>query len=122
MGMKTLGAIFQRLMDQILGPLQPQCAVVYIENITIFSKTMEQHLMDVEAVLEKLAKANLKIKFGQMLFCARQSARIGTYCQQGRCQNQFYLGGRDPAESPSNQHNQSPRIFWNGQFLQEVHS
>ena len=30
MGMKTSGAVFQRLMDNMLGDLQPRCAVVYI--------------------------------------------------------------------------------------------
>ena len=36
-GMKTSGAVFQRLMDQMLGDLQPRCTVVYIDDITIFS-------------------------------------------------------------------------------------
>ena len=36
MGMKTLGAVFQRLVDSIVGELQPRCVVVYIDNITFF--------------------------------------------------------------------------------------
>ena len=35
MGMKTSGTVFQRLMDQLLGNLQPRCAVVYIDDIAI---------------------------------------------------------------------------------------
>ena len=35
MGMKTSGAVFQRLMDAMLGELQHRCAVVYINDITI---------------------------------------------------------------------------------------
>ena len=54
MGMKTSGAVFQRLIDSILGYLQPRCVVVYIDNITIFSKTYEQYEKDVEEVLRKL--------------------------------------------------------------------
>ena len=37
MGMKTSGAVFQQLMDSVLGDLQPKIAVVYINDITIFS-------------------------------------------------------------------------------------
>lgn len=42
-------------MDKSIGPLQPKYVVVYIDNITILSKDMEQHLKDLESVL-KIAK------------------------------------------------------------------
>ena len=37
MGMKTFGAVFQRLIDSALEDLYPKIAVVYIDNIAIFS-------------------------------------------------------------------------------------
>ena len=52
MGMKTSGAVFQRLMDWMLGGLQPRCAVVYIDNITIFSPLLKQHLQDLREVFK----------------------------------------------------------------------
>ena len=61
MRMKTSGAVFQRLMDQMLGDLQPRCAVVYINDITIFSPSMDQHLVDLGEVFKRLASVNLKI-------------------------------------------------------------
>ena len=36
MGMETSRAIFQRLVDSVLGDLQPKIAVVYIKDIYIF--------------------------------------------------------------------------------------
>ena len=42
MGMKTSRAVFQRLMDSVLGDLQPKIAVKYINAIKIFSPTLEQ--------------------------------------------------------------------------------
>ena len=47
MGMKTSRVVFQRLRDQTLGDLQPRCAVVYIEDITIFVQDIDQHFLDV---------------------------------------------------------------------------
>ena len=45
-GMKTSGAVFQRFKDLVLGVLQPRIAVVYIDDITILSPMLEQHLED----------------------------------------------------------------------------
>ena len=52
MGMKTSGAVFKRLMDSVLGDIQPKIAVVYIDNITIFSPMLEQHHEDADCVLK----------------------------------------------------------------------
>ena len=69
MGMKTSGAVFQRLMDSVLGDLQPKIAVVYIDNISIFSPTLEQHHRDVDCALERLSIANLRATFIKVCFC-----------------------------------------------------
>ena len=61
MVMKTSGAVFQRLMDSVLGKLQPKIAVVNIDDITIFFPTLEQHLEVVNHVMERLSVANLKV-------------------------------------------------------------
>ena len=48
LGMKTSGAVFQRVMDQIFARMQPNQVVVYIDNVSVFSATMAQHLIDLE--------------------------------------------------------------------------
>ena len=65
MGMKTLGAVFQRLVDLIVGELQPRCVVVYIDNITIFSNSLTEHLHDVGKLWAKLKGANLKVNLNK---------------------------------------------------------
>lgn len=82
MGMKTSGAVFQRLMDEVLGDLQPKCAVVYIDDITIFSKSMDQHLIDVENVLKQLDKANLKVNIDKCSFVKSQVLVLGHIVSQ----------------------------------------
>ena len=67
-GMKTSGAVFQRLMDQMLGNLQPRCAMVYIDNITIFSPSIKQHLQGLQDVFERLQSTNFKLNFEKCKF------------------------------------------------------
>ena len=77
MGMKTSGAFFQRLMDSVLGDLQPKIAVVYIDDITIFSLTLEQHYEDVNCVMERLSIANLKVNVNKCAFACEEVIVLG---------------------------------------------
>ena len=77
MGIKTSGAVFQRLMDSVLGDLQPKIAVVYIDNITIFSPTLEQRHEDVDCVLERLSVANLKVNVKKCAFACEEVVALG---------------------------------------------
>ena len=78
MGMKTSGAVFQRLMDSVLGELQQKIAVVYIDDITIFSPTLEQHYKDVNCVLERLDVANLKVNVNKCAFACEEVVVLGS--------------------------------------------
>ena len=84
MGMKTSGAVFQRLMDSVLGELQPKIAVVYIDDITIFSPTLEQHLEDVNRVMERLSVANLKFNVNKCSFAREEVVVLGFKVFEGR--------------------------------------
>ena len=77
MGMKTSGAVFQRLMDSVLGELQPKIAVVYIDDITIFSPTLEQHLEAVNRIMERLSVANLKVNVNKCAFAREEVVVLG---------------------------------------------
>ena len=77
MGMKTSGAVFQRLMDSVLGELQPKIAIVYIDDITIFSPMLEQHYGDVDCVLERLDVANLKVNVNKCAFAREEVVVLG---------------------------------------------
>ena len=72
MGMKTSGAVFQQLMDSVLGDLQPKIAVAYINDISIFSPMLEQHYEDVDCVLERLNVANLKANANKCSFAMEE--------------------------------------------------
>jgi len=61
-GSMNAPATFQRLVDRVLRGLTWKQCLVYIDDILIFSKTFEQHCVDVDEVLHRFAHANLLVK------------------------------------------------------------
>ena len=77
MGIKTSGAVFQRLMDTMLGELQPRCVVVYIDDITIFSPSLCQHLIDLGEVFKRITAVNLKLDLEKCIFLKTEVKVLG---------------------------------------------
>ena len=77
MGMKTSGAVFQRLMDAMLGELQPCCVVVYNDNITIFSPSLWQHLIDLGEVFKRSTAVNFKLNLKKCNFVKTEVKMLG---------------------------------------------
>ena len=61
-GLTNAPATFQQLMQSCLGNLHLQNCIIYLDDIIVFSKTLEEHLVRLRAVFEKLKKAELKLK------------------------------------------------------------
>ena len=61
----------------MLKNLQPRCAVVYINDISIFSPTMKQHLVDLEDVFKSIQEANLKLNFDKWKFALPEVKVLG---------------------------------------------
>ena len=53
---------FQPLMELVLAGLNWTTRLVYLDNIVIFSRTVEEHLKRLQEVLERLKGAGLKLK------------------------------------------------------------
>ena len=61
-GLTNAPATFQWLMQSCLGNLHLQYCIIYLDDILVFSKTPEEHLTRLQAVFEKIRKAELKLK------------------------------------------------------------
>ena len=66
--LNTLGAVFQQLINLVLGDLQPRSPKLCIDNITIFSPKLEQQNENVDCLLERLNVDNLKVNFNKCSF------------------------------------------------------
>ena len=60
-GLHGAPATFQRMVDKLLNGLN-EFASAYIDNVIMFSKTWNDHLQHLEAVLGKLREAGLTVK------------------------------------------------------------
>ncbi len=74
-GLKTSPAIFQRILSNILrhNNLNKFCTV-YIDDILIFFKTFEEHLLHLQQLFEAIHKEGFRLKFKKCNF-ARNSVR-----------------------------------------------
>src|SRR5260221_11018175 len=61
-GLTNAPATFQRLMDEVLLGLNHQVCLVYLDDIILFSRSIEEHLVRFRLLLDRLRKANLKLK------------------------------------------------------------
>ena len=65
-GLMNAPAVFQRLMQQVLSGLNPiegpDFVAVYLDDVLVFSETMQDHLVHLRRVLDRIAQAGLKLR------------------------------------------------------------
>ena len=76
-GLTSAPATFQWLMKSCLGNLHLQYCIIYLDDIIVFSKTLEEHLTRLWAVFEKLNKAELKLKPSKCEFFKQELTYLG---------------------------------------------
>ncbi len=59
-------------MTKVLGPYLYDFVIVYLDDMIIFSQTMDEHLQHMRKVLEALWQAGLKLKLEKCEFAKKQ--------------------------------------------------
>jgi len=67
-GLVNAPARFQAIMNTILGAFLDHGVVVYLDNILIYSKTMEEHEALVKQVLARLERHDLALSLKKSVF------------------------------------------------------
>lgn len=70
-------ATFQRLMDRLLGRLKGEGCYVYLDDVVLYSETVEEHASRLGQVLGKLRDANLKANWEKCSFAASNVTYLG---------------------------------------------
>ena len=80
-GLTNAPAVFQRLMSRVLNGLNPpggpDFVAIYIDDVLIFSWTLEDHLRHIEQVLDRLQSTGLKLQPTKCHFMCEQVEYLG---------------------------------------------
>ena len=79
MGIKNGPATYQRVIDCVLGGLKWQCCIVFMDDILIFSETLDDHMRDVQRVLDRISDSGLTLKPSKCFFCMPGISFLGYY-------------------------------------------
>ena len=77
MGMKGSAAACQRIMNAVLHGLSWKIALVYIDDIIVFSKSFDDHLDDVDRVCTRLTQAGVTLNIKKCSFFQREIRYLG---------------------------------------------
>ena len=80
-GLTNAPGVFQRLMEKVLAGLNPDdgpdYVAVYIDDVLVFSRTLEEHLQHLCNVIQRLSEAGLKLKPSKCRFIREEVEYLG---------------------------------------------
>ena len=76
-GLCNAPATFQRLMDVVLSGLKWKECLVYLDDVLIFSKDWDEHLLHLNHVFDRLEKANISLKLSKCEFAKNEIQFLG---------------------------------------------
>ena len=76
-GLKNVPATFQRLMDKILMKYLHKFCFVYMDDIVIFSKSLQEHLQHIKLIFDELREHGLKIQLDKSEFLRKEVPFLG---------------------------------------------
>jgi len=76
-GLKNAPATFQRLMDNVLMGLQGNELFVYMDDIVIYARSLQEHAVKFERLMQRLRNANLKLQPDKCEFLRKEVAYLG---------------------------------------------
>lgn len=76
-GLKNVPAAFQRVMDRVLGTMLWERASVYVDDIIIFSASVQAHHADLTELASRLRKANIFVRASKCTFYVSEVEYLG---------------------------------------------
>ena len=90
-GLKNAGATYQRMMDIVLSGLPPDRVMAYLDDVVIFSRSLEEHKRDVDRVLEKLDLAGITLRPEKCVFGSNEVDYLGYHMDESGIRPQKQL-------------------------------
>lgn len=76
-GLKNAPSTFQRVMNNMLRGLQNETCLVYLDDIIIFSTSLQEHIERLREVFERLRQSNFKVQLDKSEFLHKEVAYLG---------------------------------------------
>lgn len=76
-GLKNAPTTFPRLMDRVLNGLQGNELLVYLDDIVIYAKTLEEHNIKFKRLMSRFEDANLKLQPEKCEFLRTEVVYLG---------------------------------------------
>ena len=78
-GLTNAPATFQCIMNDILSPFLRKFVLVFLDDILVYSPTLQDHVLHLEKVLSKLREHQLYMKRSKCSFCSALVRVPGTH-------------------------------------------
>ena len=95
-GLTNAPATFQQLIQSCLGNLHLCYCIIYLDDVIVFSKTPEEHLLRLRAVFEKLTQVRLKLKLSKCELFRQELIYLGHVVSKNSIQTDPKEGGSHP--------------------------
>lgn len=76
-GLKNAPATFQRMMNEVLEGLINKICVVYLDDILVFSTSLQEHMINLRLVFQRLRRYNLKVQVDKCNFLKKETQFLG---------------------------------------------
>ena len=76
-GLTNSPATFQALMERVIADLNLKTCLVYLDDIVIFSRTIEEHIERLNEIFQRLQEAGLKLKPAKCKFLQKRLKYLG---------------------------------------------
>ena len=76
-GLTNAPSTFMRLMNEVLKKFLGKYVIVYLDDILNFSKTLDEHLLHIRSVFERLREEKLLINLKKCSFVKKELVYLG---------------------------------------------
>ena len=81
-GLCNAGASYQRMIDITLAGLPSDRVLAYMDDIVVFSTNVQEHLLNLEQVLQRLQSSGISLKLSKCVFASKKVDFLGFFLKK----------------------------------------